>query len=190
MRSRPQWSSYVLLFSCAVAAAVAVGWFVARQSVSEPEESANLKAAEDRGPLKRMAQLYFGDSQGRYLMAEQRVMNQPSDPVSFCRQLIQELIAGPHQGESRTLPEDARIGAVYLMEENMAVVDFGAQSFARLPGGVGAELLAIYSVVDTLTLNVEAVRSVKILIGGREAATLAGHVDISQAFAGNMMWVR
>lgn len=190
MASRPRSSSHVVLFGCAIAVAVAVGWFVAKRSVPQSPEGTNPVAVEGQGPLKRAAHLYFGDHQGRHLVSEQRIMVQPADSVDFCRQLVQALIDGPRQGGSRTLPADATINAVFALDKTMAVVDFGAQSFARHPGGVGTELLAIYSIVDTLTLNVEAIRSVKILIGGREAATLAGHVDISLPFTANMLWVR
>jgi hypothetical protein len=50
--------------------------------------------------------------------------------------------------------------------------------------------MTIYSIVDTLVLNLEQVRQVKFLIGGQEAATLAGHVDLSRPFKADMLWIR
>ena len=51
-------------------------------------------------------------------------------------------------------------------------------------------MLTIYSIVNTLVLNMEEIRWVKLLIGGQEAATLAGHVDLSHLFNADMLWVR
>jgi hypothetical protein len=129
------------------------------------------------------------------LIAEQRVFNKPDDEAAFGKRLIQALIEGPSQRGSRTLPEDSELRAFYLvgngiMDETSAVVDFDAQAFAAHPKGIDTELLSIFSIVNTLVFNMDGVRSVKILIGGREAATLAGHVDISHPFAADMLWVR
>jgi hypothetical protein len=76
------------------------------------------------------------------------------------------------------------------MTETAAVVDFEEQPFTAHPKGIDAELLSIYSIVNTLVFNMDSVRLVKILIGGREAVTFAGHVDLSHPFAADMLWVR
>ena len=48
------------------------------------------------------------------------------------------------------------------------------------PGGSEAELLTVYSVVNSLTANFPAVKRVQILIEDRPAPTLAGHVDLTR----------
>ncbi len=45
-------------------------------------------------------------------------------------------------------------------------------------GGVWAEATAVASVVQTLTVNFEALRKVAFLIEGKTVETLAGHVDV------------
>jgi spore germination protein GerM len=104
--------------------------------------------------------------------------------------LVEGLIQGPRDIGSRTLPEDTRLRAVYLLNDGTCVLDFAEDAFNNHPGGVSTELLSIYAIVNTLVLNIEAVRSVKILIGGNEAAVLAGHVSLQQPFTANMLWVR
>ncbi len=183
---------YIMLFMfcLAVVMAVAISWFVARRSSDLPPSGAAVPRQESQGSVKRVAHLYFGDTQGRYLMAEQYITAQPADGVAFGRQLVQALIQGSQKGSSRTLPKRAKLRAFYVTGDGTAFVDFSADAFVNHPGGVGAELLSIYSIVNTLVLNVEAIRSVKFLIGGQEAATLAGHVDLSHSFAANILWVR
>jgi hypothetical protein len=58
------------------------------------------------------------------------------------------------------------------------------------PGGIKLELITIYSIVNSLILNIPAIDAVKILIGGREALTLAGHVDLRFPFKANMLLIR
>jgi hypothetical protein len=49
--------------------------------------------------------------------------------------------------------------------------------------GSTEELLAVYSIVDSIVINLPAVRRVQILIRGEPVDTLAGHVDISRPLA-------
>lgn len=190
MRRRSRTTASLIMIVAAAVMAVAVGWWIAKR-VSQSEPAAlNSPEQPEHAPSRRMAHLYFGDAQGRYLMAEQRVMDQPADDVVFGRQLVEMLIRGPEQGGSRALPAGAKVRAFFVNESGTAFLDFERDSFADHPGGVGAELLSIYAIVNTLVLNVDRIRSVKLLIGGREAATLVGHVDLHVPFEVDMLWVR
>jgi hypothetical protein len=44
--------------------------------------------------------------------------------------------------------------------------------------------------VNTLALNIPEIEAVKILIEGREAKTLAGHIDIRRPFRANMLMIK
>ena len=113
-----------------------------------------------------------------------------TDDVAYCRILIEELIRGSEKGKGRTLPENAAVRACYITDSGTAYIDFEETAFEHHPGGIGAELLSLYSIVNTLILNSDVVSSVQLLIGGRESTTLAGHVDISRPFTANMLLVR
>jgi hypothetical protein len=125
--------------------------------------------------------LYFADSDARFLRGEQRsgLRFEPGadDPAECCRRLMDALAAGPQSGLSRTLPQDAKVRAVFV-EGKTAYVDFSREVSVSHPGGILSELMTLYSVVNTLVLNVDAVDKVKLLIAGQDAETLAGHVDI------------
>jgi len=178
------------VIGAALVVAMFTGWWLARHA----SESAPLGAASPdphQRPLeKAMAHLYFADNQGKYLIAEQRVLEKPVDKATYGQRLIESLIAGPTQGASRTLPGDARLDTLFITPAGVAYLDFAAGSFSNHPGGAGAELLSIYSMVNTLVLNVDGIRSVKFLIGGREVVTLAGHSDLRSPFEVDMMWIR
>lgn len=190
MRSRTRISTYVVLLCGAIAVAVGAGWYAARRSIAPPPELAPVHDREEKPVQKRVVHLYFADRQGRYLTAEQRVMSQSADQALFARGLLAALLSGPAEGKGRTLPQGARLRAFFLTPDGTAYVDFDSEAFANHPGGIGTELLSIYSIVNSLVLNVTGIRSVKILIGGQEADTLAGHVDLGDPFSADMMWVR
>lgn len=190
MKNRLRVSHYIILFGLLIVAAVVTGWWLAGTMSKPVRQTAAVARPALTEVANRVAHLYFGDRQGQYLMAEQRVIEKPADPVSFCRSLVEALIEGPRKGGSPILPLDAGIRAVYLLDTGTAVVDFKAAAFAHHPGGVTSELLSVYAIVNTLVLNNDAVRNVKLLIGGREADTLAGHVTLEQPYKADMLWVR
>lgn len=182
-----------MLVAMAVMTALLAGWGMARHVADAPPPSPVAASGPERagqGSERRMVHIYFGDAPGRHLKAEQRVVAPPVDDVILARLLIELLIQGPQKEASRTLPADARLRALYVTETGIAFIDFEENAFGSHPGGVGNELLSIYSVVNTLVLNVEKIRMVKFLIGGREAATLVGHVDLREPFEADMLWVR
>ena len=52
------------------------------------------------------------------------------------------------------------------------------------PGSV-SELLTIYTIVNALTVNLPTIKSVQLLVEGKEVDTLAGHIDLRQPIAQN-----
>ncbi len=183
----------LILAIFALFSAILVGWWLAKhmaEAPAPPSAAAPGQEMAGQDSERRTVHIYFGDAQGRHLMAEQRVVAPPVDEVRLARLLIDLLVQGPKKEGSRTLPADVRLRALHVTEAGTAFIDFEENAFDSHPGGVGNELLSIYSVVHTLVLNVEKIRTVKFLIGGREAATLVGHVDLREPFEVDMLWVR
>ncbi|MCP4690802.1 MAG: GerMN domain-containing protein [Desulfobacterales bacterium] len=139
---------------------------------------------------KVVTHLYFSDRDNAHLMAENRVLPGAEDPAEFGKTLIHELVKGSRDGLTRTLPAETAIRALYVSGDGTAYVDMSEELSMKHPGGCGSELLTIYSVVNTLILNVSEINAVKILIGGRDATTLAGHIDLRFPFQANMLMVR
>ena len=50
--------------------------------------------------------------------------------------------------------------------------------------------MTIYSLVNSIVLNLPEVNAVKILIDGQEELTLAGHIDLRDPFTANMLMIR
>lgn len=90
----------------------------------------------------------------------------------------------------RTLPKETVLKSVYVTEEGTAYIDFSDAIREHHPGGVRMEMISIYSIVNSLILNIDQIKAVKLLIGGRETKTLAGHIDSRFPFSANMLIIR
>jgi len=108
-----------------------------------------------------------------------------NDPVLRSKQVLNTLLAGPVDMELRTLPPDAALLAFYLLPDGTAIADFSEALATSIPSGIESEQMAVDSIAKTLESNVPQVRRLKILIHGQEVETLAGHLDLSEAFLVN-----
>jgi spore germination protein GerM len=145
----------------------------------------------DSAPLQAIqAHLYFSDRNNQFLIAEERVLKSSKDPEFFARSIVESLIKGPQQGLARTIPAEADVRAVYLTPQGICYLDLTSGVAENHPGGIRSELLSIYSIVNSLVLNVAEIEAVKILINGDESMTLAGHIDLQIPIKANMLLIR
>ncbi|VFQ45703.1 GerMN domain-containing protein [Desulfoluna butyratoxydans] len=133
--------------------------------------------------------LYFAQRDGRFLTSEERTVSTTKDPWQLSQKIIAALIDGPERGSARTLPATTRLRALYITDPKVAVVDF-SREIREEPMGAASELLTVYSVVNSLAVNIPEIDAVRILIEGERAETLAGHIDISEPLAPDMLMVR
>jgi hypothetical protein len=123
-------------------------------------------------------------------MAEERVLKSPKQPEFFARSIVEALIKGPQRGLARTIPTETAVRAVYLTPQGICYLDLASNVAENHPGGIKSELLSIYSIVNSLVLNVTEIEAVKILINGDESKTLAGHIDLQIPIKANMLLIR
>jgi len=99
------------------------------------------------------------------------------------REAVSALLAA-NPGMRSAVLKELRLRALYLDAAWTATVDLSAASpnQKEVRASADDELLAVYAVVNTLTHNFPEIRQVRFLMDGREAQTLAGHIDISRAF--------
>ena len=144
-----------------------------------------------RAPLKKSnVHLYFADRDNYFLTSEQRVLTHYENPVAYARVIIEALIRGPRQGLVRTVASGTKLRAVYIATGGICFVDLSRNIGKDHPGGCNSEILTIYSIVNSLILNIPEIKQVKILIEGEEALTLAGHIDLKSPLEANMLIIR
>ena len=137
--------------------------------------------------------LYFTGKDQFSLLAEQRTLSGPQNPVVLGRAIIRELAAGPrNKNLVRTLPDSNILRTFFIASDKTAYIDFGSEMWAHHPGGVQADMLAIYSIVNSLVLNMSAIDAVKILNPGpgREPILPAGHLDLHYPLKANILLIR
>lgn len=92
------------------------------------------------------------------------------------RQILEHLIQGTSDDNLfGRLPLDTRLNQAFVGANGVIYLDFNSALSDNHPGGVLPELATIYAIVNSLTYNLEEIARVKILIGGVEKETLAGH---------------
>lgn len=134
--------------------------------------------------------LYFCDRKRPYLVAEERVLSHSENPVLFAKTIIEALIKGSHNGMMRSIPVGTVLKALYITNEKTAYADFSREISDGHPGGSQMEYLSVYSIINSLALNIPEIEKVKILIEGQEIETLAGHIDVRTSLSANMLLVR
>jgi len=166
----------ILLVMSAVYAAYRYGTSVRPPGIPVPEEGARTSRIL---PQTREVDLYFTDSAGRRLSIERREVTGENREDLYGR-IVEELVRGPmDQTRLRTLPETTQVRTIYF-RDGTVWVDLDSAVRDEHPGGTWTEILAVYSVINTLAENFSDVEQVQILIEGHESDTLAGHVDISK----------
>ncbi|MEA1964332.1 MAG: GerMN domain-containing protein [Candidatus Aerophobetes bacterium] len=131
-------------------------------------------------PGMRVVKLYFSSPDEKYLSPQEREIVASSQITEEIKEVMEELIKGPEGASlSPTLPQDTKVRAVFVKDENI-YVDLDFSSGKKHPGGSTGELLTIYSIVNTLLVDFPSQSRVQILIQGKPEETLAGHIDIRE----------
>ena len=170
-----------------IGGAIAMGFFV--DIVGRVRSMVNERETEEN-PFKPPAQplyaptdppvsvkIFFPATSGEFLLlAEDQTIFKSAEIGNRAKQILQKIQDGP-QADSMLapLPKDTKIQDLFISEQGTAFIDFSDAMATAHPGGVLNELATIYSVVDSLTYNLPEIKHVKILIGGVEKETLAGH---------------
>ena len=130
----------------------------------------------------RAARLYF-ESAAMLLSAEPRNVQLSNNTAAAIPVVVGELLKGPsNPALLRNLPQDTVLRAAYLLPDGTALVDLGGVTLSRgWSAGSHEELMAAYSIVQTVAANFAEVKRVRILINGVSAETLAGHVAIDRS---------
>jgi len=159
---------------------------------SDQEDNQNYSPLKNKFMrLKReQVNLYFSNEDAEFLTAEQRIIEKPDDLTGFAKILVQELFKGPKKHHLATLPKGDFLRSLFVLDNGIAYVDLKNQFLDHYQGCTILEMLSVYSIVNTLTLNISKIDLVKILINGKETPTFAGHIDIQYPIKPNMLIIR
>lgn len=164
----------------------------ASPEVEEPaaEEAAPAPAEGVAASGRRISvRLYFEAPDREGLLPEEREVAFSGDLARQLRTVVEELAKGSTTGLVPTLPAGTRVLEVFVQARGVAWVDLSSEAASGLPGGSKAELLTVYSVVNTIVTNFPAVSRVRIVVNDQPVTSLGGHVDLSRPLPPDMTLV-
>ena len=129
-----------------------------------------------------IATLYYANADGRSLAAIKREVPLADGVLAQGRQIIQSQLEAAPMPYVSVIPAGTTLRAFYVTDRGDAFVDLSPEVSTAHPGGSTTELLTVYALVNAVTTNLSSVQRVQILVGGKEADTLAGHVDLRRPF--------
>lgn len=146
------------------------------RSSREVTDSPALSQTEGR----RVVTLFFA-ADGTHLARESRDVDPCDDDTSCLKDVLDELLNGPVGEYTEVIPEGTAVESVRL-EGTLATVDFNRSFSEMIVSGSSAEMLAVYSIVNTATANFPNIQMVKITVDGNSGVVL-NHLDLSEPLA-------
>jgi spore germination protein GerM len=123
--------------------------------------------------------LLFTSEEAPLLFIEEKEILTGDNIEDQCYDTIQELIKGPTSKKLiPTLPPEAKLNSLFITPDGTAFVDFSKEIIKEQSGGTEQELLALYSIVNTIILNFPSIKKVQILVNEMQKETLNGHIFI------------
>jgi Sporulation and spore germination len=128
---------------------------------------------------KIKATLYFASEDGLHLVPSEREVPLAEGVVAQARSILEaQLSAEAQEPLVSTIPQGAALRGIFVSDRNEVFVDLEPAIRTAHPGGTMRELMTVYTIVNAVLTNLPTLQEVQILIGGQEADTLAGHVDL------------
>ena len=179
MRKKPNKAKGILLLAFVVFAVV-VGALVVRKYETATRKVEPVPQAAPVGTV--VVTLFFGAADGDKLVREGREVEIEDSVEDSVESVVDELILGPLGSLSPTLPPGAKVLGVQI-KGDLAEIDFGPELLEGIPSGSSAEMVAVYSIVDTVATNFPQIKSVQFLVEGAPPQTLKGHLDLRAPLA-------
>jgi spore germination protein GerM len=172
-----------------LATAFAVAFVVLPQWYLEPAGTqARVEPAAAPATPKIKARLFYVADDGQRLVAVEREIPFGEGTLAQARRVVEAQLERPAPPLVSAIPDGTKLRAIHLGGAGEAFVDLSREASSAHPGGTFDEILTVYSIVNAVTENLPAIRSVQILVDGREVDTLAGHVDLRRPLHRDAAW--
>jgi hypothetical protein len=190
---RQRWAAIILTGLVAVGFAVALMTGLSRLLSRPAPGTAAVDPVAAPAPAptapvvpKIKATLYFASEDGLHLVPTEREVPLAEGAVAQARSILEAQLAAEAPAPLvSTIPKGSLLRGLFVSERNEVFVDLDPAIRTAHPGGTMQELMTVYTIVNALLTNLPNLQEVQILIGGREADTLAGHVDLRRPLRKN-----
>jgi hypothetical protein len=134
------------------------------------------------GPTEPVT-LYVADDQSGTLRPQSARIPLPEGRQQRAEELLRALVGIYVQKNSpHVLAAGAEVREVYIVDPGLAVIDINSAFVEGHRSGILVEELTVASLVETLAGNIPGINRVRIVVDGKQRATLAGHADVSDTY--------
>jgi hypothetical protein len=189
-------SRLLLVIIIGIVLAAAAGGFFFRTRMNALD-AAQVQTGQDKSPSALIQPVFrnepldvtlFYPLNGMLSSGTAPVKRQPDTQAQAREALL--AVFSDQRATGAAVLRDVKLRAFYLDSQGMAYVDLTAGQQKEIRASAWEEQLAIYAMVNTLMQNFEEIRQVAFLMDGREAQSLAGHMDLSRKYGKRMDLVR
>lgn len=113
-----------------------------------------------------------------HLKFENREARGTVSQVSIAGAAVREFLAGPSGHGASYVPPDTVLLGVYTGDDGILYIDLSDEFRRNFRGDALAEFLLLRGLYETVISNVYGIEGVKVLVEGKEAETLGGHVSL------------
>jgi len=85
-----------------------------------------------------------------------------------------------------TFPAGVVLRDVKVIDTDTALINFSKNLIKLHPGSSTAEMVSIYSLTNSITQNIPAIKKVKILVEGKEISSIKGHISTQKSFSSDL----
>ncbi len=144
-----------------------------------PAEYTRPVSAPVQGATEQVT-LYVAYDDPGILRAQSASIPLPAGRQERAQELLRALL-GVYLDKSSSHPlgPGSEVRDVYLVDPGLAVIDLNDAFADGHRSGILVEELTVASLVQTLAAGIPGITRVKILVGGKDRETLAGHADLS-----------
>jgi hypothetical protein len=186
---------WLALAACVALLIVGV-WLVASRLprwLTTPEGGsvgASTAAAATADARRIQATLFYVSDDGTALVGVGHDVLYGSTPAEQARRLVEAQVAPPPNERASAIPPGTTVRSVYLSDAHEAYVDLGGTIASGQTGGSLDEALAVYAIINAVTVNLPDVTAVQILVDGKEVDSLAGHLDLRAPLGKGVDWIQ
>ena len=175
MNSKRIWVLLVVFFFLAGASG---GFFLFRKLTLKEKPTAPPGSVQDNvqpGADEVIALRFYYPVDGRLVLIEKKVSRRTKQ-LTMASAVIEEYFKGPGNGKSSQVPQNVKLLGLYRDASQMLYIDLSDELRRNFQGDALSEYLLLKGVYESLISNLQDIQDIKILIEGKEAETLGGHI--------------
>jgi hypothetical protein len=158
-------------------------WKLSARAASQPGETQDLSSPAV--PLDEPVPMTLYLPTDGSLAASSIPVKRQAEAQSQAREIVSTLLSDEQQGKGAVL-SNVKLRELYLDPAGTAYLDLSVVPKDGIRSSAWEELFAVYAVANSLLQNVEEVKRVRFLVDGKEAQTLAGHIDLARSYTKRM----